>query len=91
MNEREYRLLEHGSLLIGWMMALEWVVFCILYDLPLRGANAFAFLLIGIATMLVSLITWIKHRFFVQEMQDEIERHKDDPIVKNNIPEGDEK
>jgi hypothetical protein len=78
MNERDYRMFEYGSLLLGWLMTVEWVIFCVMYDIPLKGTNAFAFISIGIVSMLISLIFWIKHKLFVQEMQEEIEKHRGD-------------
>lgn len=84
MNEREYRLFEYGILLLGWLMTMEWFLFCLFYNIPLKGANLFAFLLIGIASMTASLTVFVKHVFFVQEMQAEIEKHRNDPILPNN-------
>lgn len=78
MNERDYRQIEYGSLLIGWLMTIEWVIFCVMYEIPLKGANAFSFVSIGIISMFISFYTFTKHRKFVREMEEEIRKHKGD-------------
>ena len=78
MNEHDYQMLEFGSLILGWLLAIEWFLFCYLYDVPMKGANVIAFVLIGTACMAISFITFVKHRFYVQEMEEEIEKHRKD-------------
>jgi hypothetical protein len=84
MNERDYRLIEYGSMLLGFSLVMEWLTFCLVYNIPLRGMSAFGLLLIGTLSMLISLIISIKHRFYVQEMQEELDKQRKDPILPNN-------
>ncbi len=77
MNEREYDLLEYGTIIAGFCLIVQWLIFSYMFNIPINTPNLLLYIIIGIVTMFIAIISHFKKIIYVQEMKSYIDRPKE--------------
>jgi len=83
MNERDYNLIEYCTIVAGFCLIAEWLAISMLFNLPFTPIGMIFYIIIGIVTMLISIIAHFKKILYVQEMKGYLKEGKNGEMERN--------